>query len=82
MLTENISKTYKRFNLSTMYTINAEAKVIAQDLKIDERIEQYNQKQSFITLKTLVTVRMNEIFPCLACCGQKLNFYVWKSRQR
>ena len=34
-----------------MYTINAEAKVIAQDLKIDERIEQYNQEQSFITLK-------------------------------
>ena len=34
-----------------MYTINAEAKVIAQDLKIDERIEQCNQKQSLITLK-------------------------------
>ena len=34
-----------------MYTINAEAKVIVQDLKIDKRIEQYNQKQSFITLK-------------------------------
>ena len=34
-----------------MYTINAEAKIIAQDLKIDERIEQYNQKKSFITLK-------------------------------
>ena len=34
-----------------MYTINAKAKIIAQDLKIDERIEQYNQKKSFITLK-------------------------------
>ena len=51
LLTENIWKTYKKSNLSTMYTINAEAKVIAQDLKIDERIEQYNQKQTFITLK-------------------------------
>ena len=51
LLTENIWKTYKESNLSTMYTINAEAKVIAQDLKIDERIEQYNQKQTFITLK-------------------------------
>ena len=29
LLTENISKTYKKYNLSTMYTINAEAKVIA-----------------------------------------------------
>ena len=45
LLTENISKTYKKYNLSTTYTINAEAKFIAQDLKIVERIEQYNQKQ-------------------------------------
>ena len=29
-----------------MYTINAEPEVIAQNLKIDKRIEQYNQKQS------------------------------------
>ena len=33
-------------------------------------------------LKSLVTIKMNEIFPYLACCGQKLNFYVRKSRQR
>ena len=51
LLTENISKTYKKSNLSTMYTINGEAKVIVQDLKIDGRIEQCNQKQSFVTLK-------------------------------
>ena len=46
-----LSRHTKKSNLPTTYTINAEAKVIAQDLKIDERIEQYNQKQSFITLK-------------------------------
>ena len=34
-----------------MHTINTEAKVIAQDPKIDEKIEEYNQKQLFITLK-------------------------------
>ena len=51
LLTENISKTHKKSNLSIMRTINAEAKVIAQVLKIDQRIEQYNEKQSFITLK-------------------------------
>ena len=51
LLAENISKTYKKSNLSTIYTINAEAKVIGQDLKIDKRIEQYNQKQSSVTLK-------------------------------
>ena len=33
-------------------------------------------------LTSLVTIRMNEIFPCLTCCGQKLNFYVRKSRQK
>ena len=33
-------------------------------------------------LKSLVTIKMNEIFPCLACYGQKLNFFVRKSRQR
>ena len=51
LLTENISKTYKKSNLSIMYTTTGEAKVIAQDLKIDQKIEQYNQKQSFIKLK-------------------------------
>ena len=25
---------------------------------------------------SLVTVRMNGLFPCLACYGQKLNFFV------
>ena len=33
-------------------------------------------------LKSLVTSRMNEIFPCLTCYGQKLNFYVWKLRTK
>ena len=46
-----LSRHTKKSNLSTTYTINAEAKVIVQGLKIDERIERYNQKQSFITLK-------------------------------
>ena len=32
--------------------------------------------------KSLVTIRINEIFLCHPCWGQKLNFYVWKSRQR
>ena len=44
--TYTYSKTYKKSNWSNMYTINAEPEVIAQDLKIDKRIEQYNQKQS------------------------------------
>ena len=35
----------------------------------------------FAPLKSLVTIRMNEIFPCLACYRQKLIFFVRKSRQ-
>ena len=32
--------------------------------------------------KSLVAVRINETFLYLTCDGQKLNFFVWKSRQR
>ena len=43
----------------------------------------YNTRNhiKYLFLKSLVTIRMNEIFPCLACYGQKLNFLVRKSRQ-
>ena len=40
------------------------------------------EKVNLSILKSLVTTRMNEIFPCLTCCGKKPNFYVRKSRQR
>ena len=33
------------------------------------------------TTESLVTIRMNEIFPCLACYGQKPSSFVRKSRQ-
>ena len=50
LLAENISILHKKSILSTMHTINAEADVVAQDLKLDKRIQQYNQKQSFVAL--------------------------------
>ena len=50
---ENINKTYKQITESAINSINTEAKAIAKDLNLDERIEQYNQTQSFITLKTI-----------------------------
>ena len=50
---ENISKTYKQITESAINSINTEAKAIAKDLNLDERSEQYNQTQSFITLKTI-----------------------------
>ena len=36
----------------------------------------------FRDLKGLLMIRMNKMFPCLACYGQKLKFVFWKSRQR
>ena len=51
LLIENISKTYKKTVVSAINSINTEAKAIAKDLNLDERIEQYNQNQYFITLK-------------------------------
>ena len=35
-----------------MHAINAEAKIVAQDLKLDKTIEPYNKKQSFVTLRS------------------------------
>ena len=51
LLIGNISKTYKKSTVSAINSINTEAKAMAKDLILDERIEQYSQNQSFITLK-------------------------------
>ena len=51
LLTENISKSYKRTDKSSLNSINTEAKNIAKDFKLEDRIEQHSQHQSFITLK-------------------------------
>ena len=32
------------------------------------------EKVNLSILKSLVMIRMNEIFPCLTCCGKKPNF--------
>ena len=49
---------------------------------IQIRWETNSKNKYLLELKSLVTIRMNGIFPCLACCGLKLNFHVRKSRQR
>ena len=51
LLTENITKSYKKAESSTMKSINKEAKSIATDLGISDRVEQYQQHSSFITMK-------------------------------
>ena len=51
LLIDNITKTYKKPTVSAINAINTEVKAIAKDINLDERIEQYNQNQSFIILK-------------------------------
>ena len=51
LLTENIFKSYKTTDKSSLNSINTEAKKIAKDLKQEDKIEQHSQHQSFITLK-------------------------------
>ena len=41
LLTENISSTYKKCDDAIVKSINTEAKSIAKDLKIDDRVEQF-----------------------------------------
>ena len=51
LLTENISKSYKKTDKSSLNRINTESKNIAKDLKLEERIEKQSQHQLFITVK-------------------------------
>ena len=51
LLTDNVTSTYQKAETSTLGQINTEAKAIAQDLKLDERIECFPPNQAFITLK-------------------------------
>ena len=51
LLQDNITKSYKKYNVSLINNINKEVKVIAAELKLDDRIEQFNQRDAFVTLK-------------------------------
>ena len=51
LLTDNIPKSCKKANTAAINNINEEAKCIAERLHLDDRIEQFNQCESFVTLK-------------------------------
>ena len=51
LLQDNITKSYKKANTNSIRSINKEAKTIAEDLKLDDRIEQFSEREAFITLK-------------------------------
>ena len=51
LLQDNITKSYKKSNVTLINNINKEAKAIVSELKLDDEIEQYNQREAFVTLK-------------------------------
>ena len=51
LLTENISTTYRKTNNKAYNSINKEAKAIAEELKIGDRVDCLAKTNTFITLK-------------------------------
>ena len=51
LITENVTKTYKKSTNKTVKQINKKAASISRKLKLDDRIEVLAQKEAFITLK-------------------------------
>ena len=51
LLTDNITKTYKKTTDDSVKKVNKEAKTIACELGIEDRVEQYAQQPAFLTLK-------------------------------
>ena len=50
LLQDNVTKSFKKSNDTLSNNINKEAKAIASELKLDDRIEQFNQREVFVTL--------------------------------
>ena len=51
LLSDNVTANYKKANTTVKTRIDREAKKIAKKLDLDDRIEQYAEKDAFITLK-------------------------------
>ena len=51
LLTDNITKDYKQTTHATVKQINTEARAIAAELELGDRIEVYSDSRAFVTLK-------------------------------
>ena len=51
LISDNITKSYKKIDVNIVDNINLEAKKIAEKLKLDDRIEKIPETEAFITLK-------------------------------
>ena len=52
ILTNNVTKTYRKAERSTQLTIDREAKTISKTLQLEKRMERYTERLSFISLKS------------------------------
>ena len=51
LLTENVTKTYKKSNISKINNINFTAKKITEKLSIDDRVQRMEETEAYITVK-------------------------------
>ena len=51
ILTNNVTKTYRKAERSTQLTIDREAKTISKTLQLEKRMECYAERPAFISLK-------------------------------
>ena len=51
VLTNNVTKTYRKAELGTQLNINREAKTISKTLQLEKRMERYAERLAFISLK-------------------------------
>ena len=50
-LCDNVTRTYKKSNRNKINNINYEAKTLCEKLNIDERAQQMQETEAFITVK-------------------------------
>ena len=51
LLKDNITTAYQKPDISALSKINTEAQSIANELKLDARVESFSKRNAFITLK-------------------------------
>lgn len=51
ILRENVTKTYQKSPVDLPKKINTEAKILASHYKLDEKLDQINEQQCFVTIK-------------------------------
>ena len=63
LLTENVTKTYKKSNKSKINNINFTAKKITENLSVDDRVQKMEETEAYITVKDHKDEFPNKI-PC------------------